>query len=134
MIATRGAPQGPRERELTAIDTAGLLAGADAVTSIVRKVPMRYSVLAIVAIVSVSAAGSARAQKYDPDFPFCMHVYERRATPWEDCSYYTMAQCRASASGRGFGCDPNPYYAGPPAAPERHARKHRRVDRDHPVR
>jgi len=90
---------------------------------------MRRLALGILAILSMSAAGPARAQKYDPDFPFCMHVYERLASPYEDCSYYTLAQCRASASGRGFTCDPNPYYAGPIAWPERHVRQHRRVDR-----
>jgi hypothetical protein len=84
--------------------------------------------LAILAIASVSAAGPARAQKYDPAFPFCMHVVDRLTSPWEDCSYYTMAQCRASASGRGFMCDPNPYYVGAAAAPGRHNRRHRRVD------
>jgi len=89
---------------------------------------MRILALAILAIVSVASAGPARAQKYDPNFPFCMHVFERRASPWEDCSYYTMAQCRASASGRGFGCDPNPYYAGATAAPRRYHRRHRHVD------
>ena len=89
---------------------------------------MRGLALAILAIVSVSAAGPARAQKYDPDFPFCMHVYEWRAIPREDCTYYTMAQCRASASGRGFACDPNPYYAGATASPGRHTKRHRRVD------
>jgi len=89
---------------------------------------MRRLALAILAIASVSAAGPAHAQKYDPAFPFCMHVVDWRSTPWEDCSYYTMAQCRASASGRGFMCDPNPYYVGATAAPGRHNRRHRRAD------
>lgn len=89
---------------------------------------MRRLVLAILAIASVSAAGPARAQKYDPAFPFCMHVVEIRATPWEDCSYYTMAQCRASASGLGFMCDPNPYYVSPTASPAQYKKRHRRVE------
>ena len=124
-----------RERELTGIDISGLLAYADALRSIVvRKIPMRRVALAILAILSVSAAGPAGAQKYDPDFPFCMHIYDRFTTPYEDCSYYTLAQCRASASGRGFICDPNPYYLGPPVLPGRHARHHHSVDRVHPAR
>jgi hypothetical protein len=62
------------ERELTGIKIAGRLACADAVVSIVRKVLMRRLALAILAIMSVSAAGPARAQTYDPAFPFCMHM------------------------------------------------------------
>ena len=89
---------------------------------------MRLSALAILAIVAVSAAGPAGAQTYDPAFPFCMHVYERRSIPRQDCSYYTMEQCRASASGRGFACDPNPYYVGAAASPGRYKKRHRRVD------
>jgi hypothetical protein len=57
-----------------------------------------------------------------------MHVVDWLASPWEDCSYYTIAQCRASASGRGFICDPNPYYVGATAAPGRHNKRHRRAD------
>jgi hypothetical protein len=57
-----------------------------------------------------------------------MHVVDWLASPWEDCSYYTLAQCRASASGRGFICDPNPYYVGATAAPGRHNKRHRRAD------
>ena len=129
MIVTRGARAGPvRERELTGINIAGLSACADAVPSIVRKVPMRRLALAILAIVSVSAVGPARAQRYDPDFPFCMHVFEWRAIPREDCSYYTMAQCRASASGLGYSCDPNPYYVGATVSPRRYKKRHHRVD------
>jgi len=116
------------KRDLTALPLVGLVARADAVRSIVRKVSMRLLALAMLAIVSVSATGPARAQTYDPNFPFCMHVYERRAIPRQDCSYYTMAQCRASASGLGWACDPNPYYAGAVAAPGRYKKRHRRVD------
>jgi len=89
---------------------------------------MRLSALAILAIVAVSAAGPAGAQTYDPAFPFCMHVYERRSIPRQDCSYYTMEQCRASASGLGWGCDPNPFYQGAVPAPVRYKKRHRRVD------
>ncbi len=88
---------------------------------------MHLFALTILAIASVSAAGPAQAQKYDPRFPFCMHVVEWGGSPHEDCSYQTMAQCRISASGLGFTCDPNPYYAGATAAPERQDRRHRRV-------
>ncbi len=53
---------------------------------------MRILALAILAIGMVSAAGQARAQTYDPAFPVCMHVAVWGG-PFEDCTYYTMAQC-----------------------------------------
>ena len=86
---------------------------------------MRILAVAIMTIGTLAAVGPAQAQKYDPAFPFCMHVFEPDG-PYEDCSYYTMDQCRASASGRGLACDPNPYYMGAAAAPGRHERRHRR--------
>ena len=89
---------------------------------------MRSLAVAILTIGTVFAAGPARAQKYDPAFPFCMFVVEWGGSPHYDCSFYTMDQCRASASGRGGSCDPNPYYVGAKAAPARRGRRHRRVD------
>jgi len=86
---------------------------------------MRILAMAIVAIAMVSAAGPARAQRYDPAFPFCMYVIEWGGSPHYDCSFYTMDQCRVSASGRGGSCDLNPYYAGATASPVRHGRQRR---------
>jgi hypothetical protein len=87
---------------------------------------MRILALAILAIGMVSETGQARAQTLDPAFPVCMH-----ATLWggaiEDCTYYTMAQCAQSASGRAGQCYINPYYAGATASPGRNDRQHRRV-------
>jgi hypothetical protein len=88
---------------------------------------MRILAVAILAIGTVFAAGAARAQKYDPAFPFCMYVVEWGGSPHYDCSFYTMDQCRASASGRGGSCDPNPYFAGATASPGRHGRPQRRL-------
>jgi Protein of unknown function (DUF3551) len=88
---------------------------------------MRVSSMAILAIGMMSAAGSARAQTYDPDFPVCMHVVQIE-TVYEDCHYYTMAQCAAAASGRPGQCNINPFYAGPEAAlPGRQDRRYRRA-------
>lgn len=81
---------------------------------------------AILAIGMVSAAAPARAQTYDPAFPICMHVVQFE-TSYEDCTYYTMDQCRASASGRAAMCSINPYYAGAKTSPGRYDRRHRRV-------
>ena len=90
---------------------------------------MRIPALAastILAMAMVSAAAPAWAQTYDPAFPICMHVVQFE-TSYEDCTYYTMDQCRASASGRAAQCNINPYYAGVKTSPGRHDRRHRRV-------
>lgn len=71
---------------------------------------MRVLASAILAIVTLSANAPARSQTYDPDFPVCMHVIIMDGGIIEDCRYYTMDQCRASASGRPGQCDINPYY------------------------
>ena len=87
---------------------------------------MRILVLAILMVGTVSATGPARAQTYDPNFPVCMHVIAFQ-TDYEDCRYYTMAQCAASAAGRAAQCGINPYYAVAKASPGRHDRRQRRV-------
>jgi hypothetical protein len=74
---------------------------------------MRIPTLLILTVVPVAGlfswAGPTRAQTYDPSYPVCMQV-----TEWGggriDCSYMSMAQCAASASGRGATCMPNPYF------------------------
>jgi Protein of unknown function (DUF3551) len=65
------------------------------------------------------AGGQARAQTYAPGYPVCMHVVPWGGGAYYDCSFYTMAQCNASASGRAAQCDPNPYYAGATASRQR---------------
>jgi hypothetical protein len=87
---------------------------------------MRFLVVAFLAIGTLSAAGLARAQKYDPAFPVCMSVIEWGGSPHEDCSFHTLDQCRASASGRGLTCGANPYYVGATASPRRHDVRYRR--------
>lgn len=86
---------------------------------------MRILALAILAIATISAAGPARAQKYDPNFPFCMDVVKWGGVTYEDCSFYTLEQCRASASGLGYTCGANPYFVG--ATGGRYDRRHRPV-------
>jgi glycerol uptake facilitator-like aquaporin len=71
---------------------------------------MRKLAMAILALATVSGAGPAAAQTYDPAYPVCLHVYGR-ITYWE-CRYTSLAQCAGSASGRAAQCEINPYYAG----------------------
>jgi hypothetical protein len=55
----------------------------------------------------------ALAQTYDPRYAVCMKVYEGSlgGGEWIDCSYTSLPQCQASASGRGAMCVINPYFA-----------------------
>ena len=70
---------------------------------------MRHLALAILALATVSVAGPAAAQTYDPGYPVCLHVYG--PVTYYECSYVSLAQCDASASGRAAQCEINPYYA-----------------------
>jgi hypothetical protein len=77
---------------------------------------MKDSVSVLCAALAVSAivfAAPARAQTYDPKYPICLQVYEGMVHYYFECSYTSMAQCAASASGRSASCVVNPYYAKP---------------------
>ena len=69
----------------------------------------------------VPFAAPARAQTYDPKYPVCLQVYDDMTHFYFDCSFTSMPQCAASASGRYAQCVVNPYYAGPNT--KRHPRK-----------
>ncbi|MBR1267171.1 DUF3551 domain-containing protein [Bradyrhizobium sp. AUGA SZCCT0222] len=86
---------------------------------------MRILALAFLTIGLVTAAEQAPAQTYDPAFPVCAHVVPLGGGSFEDCTYYTMAQCAASASGRAAQCLLNPFYAHA-AAPRQSERRYRR--------
>jgi hypothetical protein len=83
---------------------------------------MRIPALTILTIVTVWAAGPARAQTYSPDYPVCLHVYTLNGD-YIECAYGSLAQCAMSASGRAAMCAMNPYFVG---ARERSAPRHRR--------
>ncbi len=88
---------------------------------------MRVLALVIFMIGAISVTVEARAQTYDPAFPVCAHTIPFGGGSYEDCSYYTMAQCAMSASGRAAQCNLNPYYAGAIAASGRNHRRYRRL-------
>jgi hypothetical protein len=86
---------------------------------------MRIAALAILAIGTVSAATPAQAQTYDPNYPVCLH----RSGPvsYFECSYTSLPQCAASASGLPAQCVLNPYFANAherPPAPRHRRRAH----------
>jgi Protein of unknown function (DUF3551) len=88
---------------------------------------MRIPVLAILAVATASMAGPARAQTYDPDYPVCLHVYQRGGSYYQ-CRYTSLAQCNLSASGRAAQCLVNPYFASASQEPSvRHSKRHRRI-------
>ena len=70
---------------------------------------MRIPALAILAIAAASVAAPAQAQTYDPRYPVCLHVYG--PITYYECSYTSLPQCNASASGRSAQCVVNPYWA-----------------------
>ncbi len=91
---------------------------------------MRIPILAVLATGALLAAAPAKAQTYDPAYPFCVQVYQGYVNYYFDCSYYTWGQCQASASGRAASCVANPYYAGRPGYAGRGGRpvvRHRRT-------
>jgi hypothetical protein len=94
---------------------------------------MRTLALTILTMGIILAAEQARAQTYDPAFPVCMNVVGLRGGNYQDCTYYTMAQCAASASGRAAQCNLNPYYAGATASARRNYRRYRQVGSKSPA-
>jgi hypothetical protein len=85
---------------------------------------MRILALMILAMVTVFATPSARAQTYDPKYPVCLQVYHGYTDYYFECAYTSLAQCNMSASGRAAQCVVNPYYAGAPRRDRRHRRVH----------
>jgi hypothetical protein len=82
---------------------------------------MRLLALTILAIAASSAAGPAAAQTYDPHYPVCLRVYG--PATYNECTYTSLAQCQATASGRAAECYPNAFYANAAIAPS--GRRHR---------
>ena len=58
----------------------------------------------------------AMAQTYDPNYPVCLQ-YARDG--YIDCSFSSIPQCNATASGRGATCYANPYFTPTRAAARR---------------
>jgi hypothetical protein len=71
---------------------------------------MRLLTCAILSIATVLVAGPARAQTYDPSYPVCLQTYGIDGG-YIDCSFTSLPQCAASASGRSAQCLINPYFA-----------------------
>ena len=59
---------------------------------------MRVSIWAMLAVAVGLMTAPARAQTYDPRFPFCLDAHDGNGS-YMDCSYYTREQCAASDEG-----------------------------------
>lgn len=77
---------------------------------------MRIQLCSIIAALTILPAVPARAQTYDPRYPICMQIVQSLGGMDIDCSFTSMRQCQASASGRPATCSINPYFV--PAYPE----------------
>lgn len=75
---------------------------------------MRFALAALAASVSILTVNveSTVAQPANPYRPVCLRDGALGPGTW-DCTYYSMAQCLASAHGAGGSCQPNPWYVGP---------------------
>ena len=82
---------------------------------------MRHLASAILALATMSLAGPATAQTYDPSYPVCLHVYG--PATYYDCRYTSLAQCAGSAAGRSAQCEVNPYFANATGGPGRRQRQ-----------
>jgi hypothetical protein len=71
---------------------------------------MRILACAVLAIGAILAAAPARAQTYDPSYPVCLQTYGIDGG-YIECSFTSLAQCAATASGRAAQCLINPYFA-----------------------
>ena len=58
--------------------------------------------------VALMGAGPAATQTYDPRYPVCMEVYTIDGSSI-DCSFMSITQCAATASGQSAQCYANPY-------------------------
>jgi hypothetical protein len=77
---------------------------------------------AILASGAFLAVAPSHAQTYDPNFPVCLQVYVPRGG-YIDCSFTSLPQCQATASGRAAQCYANPYFAYA-QKPRRHRRNY----------
>ena len=64
----------------------------------------------IVGMATTLVSTASQAQTYDPNYPVCIQTYSISGTHI-DCSYTSLFQCKASASGLPAQCFANPYFA-----------------------
>jgi hypothetical protein len=71
---------------------------------------IRAALVWIILGTGLACTTPAMAQTYDPNYPVCMEITEWGGR-YIDCSFTSIAQCKATGSGRGATCSANPYFA-----------------------
>lgn len=72
---------------------------------------MRNLIIAVVALSAASLFGATVEPAQARDYRFCVKGDHNVNEVYGDCSYDTLAQCKASASGRRAYCDVNPLFS-----------------------
>jgi hypothetical protein len=72
---------------------------------------MRISALAIFATFVVLTAAPATAQTFSGNYPVCLQLYLRDGARSIECSYSSLEQCQATASGLAATCLMNPNFS-----------------------
>ena len=70
---------------------------------------MRYLILTLLVVGGFAATNSASAQTAT-QYPFCIQGIDNPG--WSGCSFSTLQQCQATASGTESECLANPWYRG----------------------
>jgi hypothetical protein len=67
---------------------------------------LRWIILTSATILAVTPA---TAQRYDSQYPVCLQKWGEAGATSIDCSYSSLEQCKATASGLSATCFANPY-------------------------
>jgi hypothetical protein len=84
--------------------------------------PLR--IIAVVAALAISGFFATGVAVADP-YKWCAEYGGGDMGGGVNCGFVTIDQCRATISGIGGTCSPNPFYTGPENAPPVHKRKQR---------
>jgi hypothetical protein len=80
---------------------------------ILKEIPMRIVLAALLTTVAISAAAPvANAQRFDP-YPWCAEYGTKGDGGGTNCYFATYQQCMAAISGNGGFCRRNLFYTGP---------------------
>jgi hypothetical protein len=72
---------------------------------------MRILCWIILTFATMLTAAPATAQRYDPRYPVCLQKWGEAGATGIDCSYTSLEQCKATASGLSASCSDNPYWS-----------------------
>lgn len=72
---------------------------------------MRVIIATVATAAAILSADTGPAAAQNTTRPYCLRDGVNGQGTW-DCTYYSMDQCRATASGAGGSCQPNPWYQG----------------------